>query len=87
VSDYIVVARRKGKAWYVGAMTDASPRELEISLSFLDEGDYKLTLMKDGVNADRYAQDYKLEKRSTNKAGTLKIKMVSNGGWAAILEP
>lgn len=87
VSDYIVVARRKGKAWYVGAMTDASPRELEISLSFLDEGDYKLTLMKDGINADRYAQDYKLEKRSINKTEVLKIKMVSNGGWAAILEP
>ena len=87
VADYIVLARRKGKAWYVGAMTDASPRELEFSLSFLGEGNYSMTLMKDGINADRYAQDYKLEKRSVNKAEVLKIKMVSGGGWAAILEP
>jgi alpha-glucosidase len=87
VADYIVVARRKGNTWYVGAMTDASPRELEFSLSFLGEGNYSMTLMKDGINADRYAQDYKLEKRSVNKAEVLKIKMVSGGGWAAILEP
>ena len=87
VADYIVVARRKGNTWYVGAMTDASPRELEISLSFLGEGNYSMTLMKDGINADRYAQDYKLEKRSVSKVEVLKLKMVSGGGWAAILEP
>ncbi|MDD2559312.1 MAG: glycoside hydrolase family 97 protein [Bacteroidales bacterium] len=87
VADYIVVARRKDNIWYVGAMTDASPRELDISLSFLGEGNYILNLMKDGLNADRYAQDYKLEKRSVNKTEVLKIKMVSGGGWAAILEP
>ena len=35
IGDYVVIARRKGRDWYVGAMTDWTPRELEIDLSFL----------------------------------------------------
>ena len=87
VADYIVVARRKGNIWYLGGMTDNTPRQLEIDLSFLGDGSYTLTVMKDGVNADRYAQDYKIEKLSVNKGSKQTLKMVSGGGWTAIIEP
>ena len=40
IGDYVVVARRKGQDWFVGAMNDWTPRELEIDLaSFLPAGD------------------------------------------------
>ena len=29
LSDYIVVARRKGEDWFIGAMTDGKPREVD----------------------------------------------------------
>ncbi|MCL1973540.1 MAG: glycoside hydrolase family 97 protein, partial [Bacteroidetes bacterium] len=35
VGEYIVMARRKGNDWYIGGMTNWTPRDLELDLSFL----------------------------------------------------
>lgn len=59
VADYIVMARRKGDVWYVGGMTDWDPRDLNVCLDFLLDGEYDVELFRDGVNADRTARDYK----------------------------
>ncbi|EJW97191.1 glycoside hydrolase family 97, partial [gut metagenome] len=61
VSEYVAIARRDGDDWYVGALTNWSPRDMELDLSFLGDGDYELELFKDGVNADRVGRDYKRE--------------------------
>src|SRR5437764_12272139 len=59
IADYVVVARRNGRDWYVGAMTDWTARDLDIDLSFLPQGSFTMEAYQDGVNADRYASDYK----------------------------
>ena len=51
----MAVARKSGRDWYVGAMTDWMPRTLEIKLDFLDDGAYEAEIYGDGANADRYA--------------------------------
>ena len=51
VADYVLVARRHGKNWYLGGMTDDSPRDFELKLDFLSAGTYTMEIMKDGVNA------------------------------------
>ena len=86
VSDYILVARRNGDKWFVGAMTDWTSRELDVNFSFLPEGNYKITIYQDGINADRNAKDYKMIKRTITKDDNLKIKLAPGGGWAAIIE-
>ena len=53
IGDYVLVARRSGREWYVGAMTDWTARELEVDFSFLPEGEFKLDAYQDGVNAGR----------------------------------
>ena len=53
LGEYAVVARRKGTTWYVAAMTDWTPRQLTISLSFLGSGTHKASIFADGVNADK----------------------------------
>lgn len=85
VGDYIAVARRKGENWYIGAMTDWNPRTLELDFSFLPDGQYQMGVFKDGVNADRFAEDYALEENLINPDGELSIKLAPGGGWAAIL--
>lgn len=85
VADYILMARRKGETWYIGAMTDWTPRELEVDLSFLPEGQFTMEIMKDGVNADRYAQDYKRETTTADRNAKMNIRLEAGGGWAAIL--
>jgi len=83
ISDYVVVARRNGRDWYIGAMTDWTPRTLEIDLSFLPEGTFTMEAYQDGVNADRNASDYKKITTPVNKATKLKLPLTSGGGWAA----
>jgi len=87
ISDYIVVARRTGKEWYIGAMTDWDKRELAFDLSFLGEGKYKMILYRDGDNADRIAIDYKKEVKTVNATDRLTIKLAPGGGWVARLIP
>lgn len=83
VSEYIAIARRHDNDWYVGALTNWDAREMELDLSFLGEGDYKLKLFKDGINADRAACDYKKEIITVPADRKLKIRMAPGGGYAA----
>jgi alpha-glucosidase len=87
IADYVLVARRNGADWYVGAMTDWTPRELEVDFSFLPEGNFQMEAYQDGVNADRYGSDYKMVKSQVNKTTKLKIQMAPGGGWAARIHP
>ncbi len=83
--DYVLLAREKDDVWYVGAMTDDTPRELSVDLSFLGSGQYVMEMMKDGVNADRFAQDYVHEKLEVSSGDHENVKLASGGGWAAII--
>jgi alpha-glucosidase len=47
LADYVFVARRKGTTWYLGAMTDATPREFTPDLSFLEDRSYDMTICQD----------------------------------------
>jgi alpha-glucosidase len=81
IGEYVVMARQKNKEWYVGAMTNWTPRSLTIDLSFLGNGDYSAEVFKDGVNADRSARDFKREiiKLDTRQ---FKITLAPGGGFA-----
>jgi alpha-glucosidase len=82
IADYVVVARRNGKDWYVGAMNDWTPRTVDIQLSFLPDGNFTMDAYQDGVNADRNASDYKKITMQVNKGTKLKLPLASGGGWA-----
>jgi alpha-glucosidase len=83
IADYVLVARRNGHDWWLGAMTDWDPRDLEVDFSFLPEGNFTLDAYEDGANADRNASDYKKVSMPVNRSTKLKIHLASGGGWAA----
>ncbi len=85
VADYVLMARRSGETWYVGAMTDWEAREFELDISFLPEGNYEIEIMQDGLNADKYAEDYKHSTSETSNTSKMNIKLAPGGGWAAII--
>jgi len=82
MSEYVLLARRNGSDWYVGAMTNWTPRDLEVDFSFLPDGNFTLDSYQDGVNADRNASDYKKTTRQVSKSTKLKIHLAPGGGWA-----
>jgi alpha-glucosidase len=87
VGDYLLVARRSGKEWFVGAITDWTPRDMNVDLSFLPAGKYSMEIFRDGINADRYAGDYKHLKTSAQSGDKMKIHLAPGGGWAARITP
>jgi alpha-glucosidase len=87
IGEYVVVARRNGRDWYVGVMTNWTARELDIDLSFLSDGNFSMEAYQDGVNADRYGSDYRQVKSQVTKNTKLKLKLAPGGGWAARIHP
>lgn len=89
LGEYVLVAKRKGDSWYIGGMTNNSEKErtFEIDLDFLDaEATYEMTAFVDGVNAHRQAMDYKKLQSEVDSSGKLSIKMLRNGGFAAVIK-
>lgn len=82
LGEYIVTARRKGGRWYIGGITDWTPRDIEIDLSFIAPGEQTLELFADGINADRNARDYTHTKVKTAPDGKLRIHLAPGGGFA-----
>ncbi|MCD8177323.1 MAG: glycoside hydrolase family 97 protein [Tannerellaceae bacterium] len=82
VGEYVAIARRSKDDWYVGGMTNWDSRELEIDLSFLGKGDYRIELFRDGVNASRVPHDYKKETLTVPADRKVKINMAPGGGFA-----
>jgi alpha-glucosidase len=87
VGDYLLLARRSGREWFVGALTDWTRRDLKLNLSFLPAGDYTMEVFRDGVNADNYAQDYKHIKTDLKSGDSMKITLAQGGGWVARIIP
>ncbi len=87
IAEYVAVARRSGREWYVGAMTNWTPRELELDFSFLPEGEFRMVSYQDGVNAGRAAVDYRVVKGAVTRNTRLKVRLAEGGGWAARIVP
>ena len=84
---YIVTVRKKDVNWYVGGMTNWDRRDVELDFSFLPEGvRYMATLFVDGINADKQAEDYRMEKRIVDRESRMKLHLASGGGFAMKLE-
>jgi alpha-glucosidase len=87
LGDYVLVARRSGSDWYVGAMTDATPRELTLDLGFLPEGAFRMTAYADGPNAQRWASDYRRSSEDVTRASRVPLHLAEGGGFAARITP
>ena len=83
IGEYITLARRKGDTWYIASMTNWTPRNCTINLSFLGEGNYTAEIFSDGINADREATDYKKETQTVTASHKLNVQMSPGGGWTA----
>ena len=81
VGDYIITARKKNNDWYIAGITDWDNRKFELAFDFLENGKYDAELCVDGINAETYPADYRIEKLQLEKTSKLKINMASGGGF------
>jgi len=86
IGEYLVLARRKGYAWFIAALNNTKEREFEIDLSFMSPGDKKAVIIQDGLNADRFAEDYSRLEKQVDNTSHLVIKLAREGGFVARIE-
>lgn len=84
MGEWVAIARRKGNVWYIGAMTNWTPRQLKLDLSRLNISGRKAIVFADGINADRDATDWTSTELTIGQQ-PLSISLAPGGGWAAIV--
>jgi len=83
IDDYVVVARRKGREWYIGAMGTEEPREISLPLSFLGDGKFRAKIYEDGASPTSLNEST----REVTKADSLSLKLAASGGGAVRVVP
>ncbi|MEN7549084.1 glycoside hydrolase family 97 protein [Rapidithrix thailandica] len=92
IGEYVAIARqeRGGERWFVGAITNENPRNMNIKLDFLESGKkYKATLYADGEDA-HYLDNptaYKIEEMEVTSGSELPLKLAASGGVAISIVP
>jgi alpha-glucosidase len=83
----ITVARRSGKDWYVGSITNWDARTVKVPLHFLGEGKYVAEIYADAADAGTNATHTDFLKQPVDRSTALTVKMVPGGGNAVWIHP
>lgn len=83
IGQSIVLARRKGRDWYVGAMTNADARTVSLPLDFLGRGRFEATVYADTDTPNRTDISTKAVEAET----TLTLALKPSGGAAIRITP
>ncbi|SHF92187.1 alpha-glucosidase [Mariniphaga anaerophila] len=81
LGEFIVTAKRFDTDWYIGGLSNWNERELNLDLSFLENDvEYQAVIYNDGINSNKQASDYVVERREVNANTKLKLHCASGGG-------
>ncbi|MBN2578957.1 MAG: glycoside hydrolase family 97 protein [Pirellulales bacterium] len=85
--EYVVLARRKDRTWYLGGMTNWTARELNVPLSFLGPGKYQAELYVDGSLDEAQPNALRREEQAVTANAILKISLAPGGGFVGTIRP
>lgn len=87
IGEYASLARRSGRTWYVGSITNEEPRVLAIPLSFLEPGvTYTADLYSDAGD-DSTVSHVAMAQRAVTRETVIEAAMPATGGHAMRLTP
>jgi len=85
--DWITVARRHGREWFVGGLTGWHPNEVDVPLEFLGRGDFIAEIYSDAPDAAENPKHVVREEKRVNATTLLHMKMAPGGGQAIRIRP
>jgi alpha-glucosidase len=83
IGQSVVVARRKGGEWWLGAMTNEAGRTVRVPLDFLGAGTFNADIRQDGAAPT----DLSASKKAVKRGEVLTLKLAPSGGAAVRLVP
>ena len=86
VGEHVVIVRRNGDRWFLGALTDRNARDIPVKLDFLGSGSWTLKLWKDAPDSDTVGEHLVTEQRTVTAADTLTLHLARAGGAVASFE-
>ena len=91
IGEFVTIARkdRNSEDWFVGSITNAEARILDLPLDFLDKGtSYKATIYEDGEGADYSTNPYpiKISEKEVTSNSILQLQLAPGGGTAIRIE-
>jgi len=88
IGEHVAVARRHGKRWFFGAMTNEAARTIELPLDFLGRGRWRATMFSDGARAAQPRETpVAISSRDVRPSDRLKLDLAASGGQAILFEP
>lgn len=87
VGEHVVIVRRSGDRWFLGALTDRHSRDIPVKLDFLGAGSWTLKLWKDASDSDTFGEHLATEQRTATAADKLNLHLARAGGAVACFEP
>jgi alpha-glucosidase len=78
IGEYVAVARRKGKDWYIGAMGTEKPHAISLAMKFLGDGKFKAKIWEDGATPTTLNEST----RDVSASDSLELKLAPSGGAA-----
>ncbi|MES1219025.1 MAG: glycoside hydrolase family 97 protein [Bacteroidota bacterium] len=85
--EYITIARRSGKEWWLGSITNWNERTLNLPLSFLESGKYLAEIYSDAPDAGKNPKHILIARQNVDNKTSLKVKLATGGGYAVRIVP
>ena len=81
------IARRKGKEWWLGAITNWDARTLSLATDFLGGGEWNVEVFEDAPDANVNAEHYVRRTLKIKAGEPLKANLAPGGGFVARFSP
>lgn len=84
---YITLARRQGRDWYLGSITDWDARDVTVPLGFLGAGRYRAEIYQDASDAAANPEHVAITTKDVTAGETLRLHLAPGGGCAIRFVP
>ena len=81
--DFIAIAKKTGKDWFIGVMNNSKMKEVILKLDFIPPGTSDIEIWADGDNANDSPKELNIFSRKVTFGESLKVIMANNGGFVA----
>ncbi len=85
--EVVTIARQSGHEWYLGSLTNWTPRDVRVPLSFLGSGRYRAEIYEDAADAGETPAHISIRQQKVQGSDTLTLHLASGGGCAIRFVP